>query len=209
LKAAEAKEAISKFERQRLIGEITVYLPEPPNYAEIANYNLPTHKQKFCYTEQPLKNREPTSAFLKQEFVRFQEGYWFYNNGNLEWLTPFHYFFLNYWTDKGKQMIFVDAQRDTLYWWWQIENMSSMAGGNLVTNRRHGKALDITTPIPTPNGWTTMADLKEGDIVFDSQGKPTNVTFVTEVQHGRVCYNVKFSDGFKHCIGCGTPMGGL
>ena len=36
-------------------------------------------------------------------------------------------------------MKFIDAQRDTFLWWWQIEAMENMAGGNLVTCRRHGK----------------------------------------------------------------------
>lgn len=65
----------------------------------------------------------------------------------------------------------------------------------LRAGRRLGKALDVSTPIPTPNGWKTMGDLQEGDQVFDENGSPCNVTFATEYQHGRQCYEVKFSDG--------------
>lgn len=141
MKIAELKEIVARFERERIIGEITVYLPEPPPVKEIANWDLPKEKQKFYYTEQPHKNQTPTATFLKQEFTRFQEGYWFFNNGTLEWLTPFHYFFLNYWTDKGKRMYFIDSQREASLWFWQIEQMDNMAGGNLITNRRFGKTV--------------------------------------------------------------------
>jgi len=137
--------SIGLFERERVIGEITVYLPEPQkDYKKIANWDLKKSEQKFQYTVQPEKNRDPSEAFLKQEFLRFQNGYWFFNNGSLEWITPFHYFFLNYWTDKGKRMKFVDAQRDAGLWLWQIETLDNMMGGNLVSNRRFGKTVWAT-----------------------------------------------------------------
>lgn len=133
--------AIENFERERIIGEIMVYLPKPPGLTKIANYNVPKEKQKFQYTEQPKKGTEPSDEFLAQEFDRFQNGYWFFNNGNLEWISPNHYFFLNYWKDKGKQMKFIDSQREAFLWWWMIEKMENMAGGNLISNRRFGKTV--------------------------------------------------------------------
>lgn len=145
MKLAEIKSAINKFKTERVIGEITVYLPTPPkDYKTIANYNLKIKDQKFQYTEQPPRHKSPPDDFLKQEFKSFTEGYWFFNNGSLEWLTPFHYFFLNYWTDKGKPMKFIDSQREFAIWIWQIEKMDNMAGGNLVTNRRFGKTVIAT-----------------------------------------------------------------
>lgn len=58
-----------------------------------------------------------------------------------------------------------------------------------------GKALALDTPIPTPTGWTTMGDIKAGDKVLGLDGKPTTVTFATDVMHDHACYNVTFSDG--------------
>lgn len=58
-----------------------------------------------------------------------------------------------------------------------------------------GKALDVSTPIPTPKGWVTMADLEAGDEVFGPDGKPARVVAATEIMHGRPCYRVRFSDG--------------
>ena len=64
--------------------------------------------------------------------------------------------------------------------------------------REFGKALDIQTPIATPDGWKLMKDLKKGDYVFDENGLPCKVTFATGIQKNRECYQVQFSDG--ECI---------
>ena len=58
-----------------------------------------------------------------------------------------------------------------------------------------GEALALDTPIPTPQGWTTMGEIQEGDLVYDHTGAPTVVTRATDVAHGRPCYRVTFSDG--------------
>ena len=60
-----------------------------------------------------------------------------------------------------------------------------------------GKALDIDTPIPTPDGWKTMGDLQEGDFIFDQNGEICRVTAATAIMHGRPCYEITFSDGSK------------
>ena len=60
---------------------------------------------------------------------------------------------------------------------------------------RAGKALALDTPIPTPAGWTTMGEIQIGDAIFDERGNTCRVTFATDVQFGRRCYEVRFSDG--------------
>ena len=55
------------------------------------------------------------------------------------------------------------------------------------------KGLAIDTPIPTPSGWTTMGELREGDVIFAGDGTPATVTVVSPVHH-RDCYRVTFSD---------------
>ncbi len=66
-------------------------------------------------------------------------------------------------------------------------------------SRQSGKALCVDTPIPTINGWSTMGDLKVGDVVFDMYGKPCRVTFKSEI-HIKPTYRVTFSDGtFVDC----------
>jgi deoxycytidine triphosphate deaminase len=61
--------------------------------------------------------------------------------------------------------------------------------------RLEGKALSLSTEIPTPDGWTTMAELSPGDTVFDEKGQPCRVVAVTPELTGRPCREVVFSDG--------------
>jgi hypothetical protein len=57
-----------------------------------------------------------------------------------------------------------------------------------------GKLLSVDTPIPTPDGWTTMGDLLPGDTVFDDTGNPCSVINVSEIQR-EATYRITFSDG--------------
>lgn len=56
------------------------------------------------------------------------------------------------------------------------------------------KGLSLNTPIPTPDGWTTMGAVNVGDIVFDSDGKQCRVTAKSNVKRIGT-YIVKFDDG--------------
>ncbi|MFI1583149.1 replicative DNA helicase [Embleya sp. NPDC020630] len=58
-----------------------------------------------------------------------------------------------------------------------------------------GKALALDTPLPTPNGWTTMGEVRVGDLLIGADGAPTRVVAATEVLNDRPCYEVEFSDG--------------
>ena len=61
--------------------------------------------------------------------------------------------------------------------------------------RLEGKALALDTPVPTPSGWTTMGELRAGDVVFDGDGEPTLVLAATEPMRDRPCVEVALSDG--------------
>lgn len=58
-----------------------------------------------------------------------------------------------------------------------------------------GKALDVDTPIPTPDGFVAMGSLKVGDLVYGEHGRPVKVTRAYAVLHDRDCFQVTFSDG--------------
>ena len=58
-----------------------------------------------------------------------------------------------------------------------------------------GKAAALDTPIATPNGWTTMGEIKPGDRVYDEHGQPILVTWESQVWTDRTCYRVTFDDG--------------
>lgn len=61
--------------------------------------------------------------------------------------------------------------------------------------RQMGKALDVQTPILTPNGFVKLKDISVGDLIYGPDGKPTKVTFITDTMENRPCYSVVFSNG--------------
>ena len=67
----------------------------------------------------------------------------------------------------------------------------------LIINTPPGaaKALALDTPIPTPTGWTTMGELRIGDKVFDENGEPCSVTWVSPVHRNRPVYEVTTDSG--------------
>lgn len=62
----------------------------------------------------------------------------------------------------------------------------------------HAKAVPLDTEIPTPSGWTTMGDLRDGDTVFGRDGKPYPVLKAHPVLIGQRVYEVRFRDGGRH-----------
>lgn len=60
---------------------------------------------------------------------------------------------------------------------------------------RHGKALALDTPVPTPSGWTTMGAIKPGDMVFSETGEPCRVVAKSDVYRDRPVYRVETDDG--------------
>lgn len=57
-----------------------------------------------------------------------------------------------------------------------------------------GKLLALDTLLPSPNGWTTMGEVKSGDLLWDEKGQPTLVTGISDVQT-TPSYAVKFAGG--------------
>jgi hypothetical protein len=62
-------------------------------------------------------------------------------------------------------------------------------GGNWI-----GAALATDTPVPTPDGWRQMGELRIGDRVFDEQGKIRHVVARRDWSD-RPCFRVQFGDG--------------
>lgn len=57
-----------------------------------------------------------------------------------------------------------------------------------------GKALSLSTALPTPDGWTTMGAVQDGDYLLDENGQPVKVLGVSPVQY-RDTFEVAFDDG--------------
>lgn len=64
----------------------------------------------------------------------------------------------------------------------------------LSVSRKNGKGLALDTPLPTPTGWTTMGDVRPGDVLLDENGHETRVRYVSEIKQ-LDCYRVTFSNG--------------
>ena len=87
----------------------------------------------------------------------------------------------------------VDEDGNIQYW-----DVSGIRAHFLKVGRtRTGKALEISTRIPTPSGWSRLGDLRVGDEVFDETGCPTVVLGVFDQPAGRECFEVVFSDGAR------------
>lgn len=80
----------------------------------------------------------------------------------------------------------------------KIEPVTSSARSRLgqrLTFIVQDQALALDTPIPSPNGWTTMGELVAGDVIFGSDGRPTVVTEAKPPRLNEDCFRVTFSDG--------------
>jgi hypothetical protein len=79
---------------------------------------------------------------------------------------------------------------------------SGNLGGGTGTSQ--DKALDLSTPIPTPTGWTTMGELAIGDLVIDEAGRPCAVIGTFEVPNAE-SYRITFSDS-THLDACADHL---
>lgn len=61
--------------------------------------------------------------------------------------------------------------------------------------KKQGKQLALDTPIPTPDGWKEMGELRPGDLVFDETGNPCHVVALSEIDDTEQCYRITFRDG--------------
>jgi hypothetical protein len=55
--------------------------------------------------------------------------------------------------------------------------------------------LSLSTPLPTPNGWTTMGDVQTGDWLLNENGMPVPVAGTSPVFLHRKCYRIQFDSG--------------
>lgn len=135
------------------------------------NPNLPTAGAQFEYTPEMIKEIKK----CKDTILHFAEKYFFIIN-----------------LDEGRQVIKLHSYQRRV-----LRKMRDERFFVLLSSRQIGKALALDTPIITPNGWTTMGELKDGDVVYGINGKPCNVTHAHDVLHGRDCYEVEFDNGEK------------
>lgn len=83
----------------------------------------------------------------------------------------------------------LDSQAYAIQRMWNCPNVL------IVASRGFGKALELDTRIPTPDGDKTIKDIQVGDYVFGNDGKPTRVINTSPIFYDHDCYQITFSDG--------------
>ena len=104
-----------------------------------------------------------------------------------------------YFITKYVKVVTIDTEiTDFKLWKFQANLIKTVHENRYVITvmpRQSGKALALDTPIPTPNGWSTMGKLKVGDKILGSNGKPTKIKTVTETMFNHNCYQIQFDNG--------------
>jgi len=152
-----------EFQTERQIGDYTVTLPSPPSdIKKILNYGLPAKQQKFPVIRPP-KDFWSWESDKKNEFIKLQwqyrkSGMHFYNNGNIEYVTGDHWFYLTHWhLDTGLPK-FIDADRDFFYLVQFSDNNPKSFGLLDIENRRGGKTWRSTCKLYNKISQTTNAN---------------------------------------------------
>ena len=161
------------FVRERKIDDHTFTLPKPPKKDEVDGYSLKKKDQRFTppdkkyvkelsykiATQQKLSIDD--KKFINLQWERRLNGYWFYNNGYLEYITGLHYYYLTAWNivrveealrrdgTMGKRKVsglptFTDSDRDYFYIWNSCDVDENCFGLIHITNRRDGKTYRST-----------------------------------------------------------------
>lgn len=139
---------MEEFKTVRQIGEYEITLPTPPAKELIHNYGLPISEQKFPVIRPPkdfdLWDDKDKLEFIKQQWYYRENGMFFYNGGNIEYVTGDHWFYLTHWhLDIGLPR-FIDADRDYFYITKYAEDSPKSFGTMYIENRRSGKTFRAT-----------------------------------------------------------------
>ena len=168
------------FPETRVIAGQTITLPKKPvNQKSIPNFYKKKENQKFYPPDQEMvwtihekmtavdskgnpvygfeDITEEERKFVEQQWYYRTYGYWFYNNGHLEYITGLHWFYLSYFKMRVTEMVenhfgdfmpkrgfsfpnFQDSDRDRFLFWDAVVRSRRCAGMFEITNRRDGKS---------------------------------------------------------------------
>ena len=163
------KYTYEEFKSKRRVDKYDITLPKKPPRSHIFNNRLAPSSQRFPRPDKEMvatvsrkyedgdNFTEEEEKWLEQQIKYRKEGFWFFNNGYLEYVTGLHWFYLSYWKfpvvrkildeATGKKRIwkgaglpsFTDSDRDYYYIWDHVVGDDKCAGLVHVTNRRDGK----------------------------------------------------------------------
>ena len=149
------KQEIVLFEGIEDMLPLTIYLPDPPKFSTVHNFKTSVAGQKW-------KRREPPKSFARfrgmsreqiheeltdeevkyilQEYDYIENGYFFFNNGDLIWLTGIQYMYLQWWKIDIGHPRFIYADAKYFWHWWNVCRDNDSAGMVDMECRRGGKS---------------------------------------------------------------------
>jgi len=137
----------------------------------MGNANLPAPGSSYDYSNNPEWVAEIKKC--KKSLLHFAEN---------------HFFIIN--IDDGRQKIELRKYQKRL-----LKTLKNNRFVVCLASRQIGKALALDTPVPVPTGWTTMGELKEGDLVYDIHGNECKVIKAHDILYDRECFKVVFDNG--------------
>lgn len=143
----------------------------PKDYPKLKNYQ-PT---KFMLPTSHYEKAKADRAVKFIENLRHTKGKW---AGKRFWLLP--------WQEQIIRDVFGVVKED---------GNRQFLTAFVEIGKKNGKELALDTPIPTPDGFTSMGDLQVGDIVFDEKGKPCHVVAKSGIDDKEQAYRITFKDG--------------
>jgi len=105
---------------------LRVMVPEDFSLLEFDTEGIPIYTEK-------------QADFVKDEYEKIRNGYWFYNDGSPTYITGIHYFYLNYWTlEDGGKPDYRDADRRWFIFRNHCESLPQCFGIIRIKKRREG-----------------------------------------------------------------------
>lgn len=119
--------------------------------------------------------------FIKSEWKKINEGYWFYNKDTLTYITGLHYFYLNYWTlEDGNVPDYRDVDRKYFYYQDYCEKIPQCFGIIRIKKRREGATSQATCYLV----WKSITHRKSFCGIMSKTGKDASDAFVYMVMNG-------------------------
>ena len=143
------------FDQIEDMAPLKIILPDAPASYKVGNYKRPVANQKWERTQLPKsflrfkgmskdeiysKLTKEEYDFILQEYSRIENGYYFYNNGELLWISGTNYMYLNWWKIDIGYPEFRMCDAEYFWHWWQICNDPDCAGMIDLERRRSGKS---------------------------------------------------------------------
>ncbi len=119
--------------------------------------------------------------FIKSEWKKINDGYWFYNRDTLTYITGLHYFYLNYWTlEDGNVPDYRDVDRKYFYYQDYCEKIPQCFGIIRIKKRREGATSQATCYLV----WKSITNRKSFCGIMSKTGKDASDAFVYMVMNG-------------------------